>query len=88
MLITQIMDADVDNCYEAIHNDEQLKVIDEQFYSLLSQCPEEIHFDMEQNVSRQMERVTRIAYLQGIIDFAKLFIDLKEDAQNILKKYE
>lgn len=35
-----------------------------------------------------MARVTRIAYLQGIIDFTNLFIDLKEDAHNILKKYE
>lgn len=47
MLITQIMDGDIDNCYETLHSDEQLKEIDDQFYSLLSECPEHIHFDME-----------------------------------------
>ena len=88
MLIEQIMDSDVDNCYEALHSDEQLKEIDDKFYSLLSECPEHIHFDMEQNVSRYMERVTRIAYLQGIIDFTRLFIVLKKDAHEILRKYE
>ena len=87
MLIKQIMDRDVDSCYEALHSDEQLKEIDDQFYSFLSECPEHIHFDMERNVSKYMARVTRIAYLQGIIDFARLFIALKEDAQDILQKY-
>lgn len=47
MLITQIMDGDIDNCYETLHSDEQLKEIDDQFCSLLSECPEHIHFDME-----------------------------------------
>lgn len=88
MLIEQIMDRDVDNCYKALHSDEQLIEIDDTFYSLLSECPEHIHFDMERNVSKYMARVTRIAYLQGIIDFAKLFIVLKEDAHEILRKYE
>jgi len=88
MLIEQIMNSDVDNCYEALHSDEQLKEIDDKFYSLLSECPEHIHFAMERNVSKYMARVTRIAYLQGIIDFTKLFIDLKENAHNILRKYE
>ena len=88
MLIEQIMDRDVDNCYEALHSDEQLKEIDDMFYSLLSECPEHIHFDMERNVSKYMARVTRIAYLQGIIDFTKLFVVLKEDAHEILQKYE
>ena len=37
MLITQIMEKDVDNCYETLCNDDQLKEIDDKFYSLLSQ---------------------------------------------------
>lgn len=87
MLITQIMEKDVDNCYETLCNDDQLKEIDDKFYSLLSKCPEHIHFDMERNVSKYIARVTRLAYLQGIMDFTKLFVVLKEDVHDILEKY-
>ena len=87
MLITQIMEKDVDNCYETLRKDDQLKEIDDKFYSLLSKCPEHIHFDMERNVSKYIARVTRLAYLQGIMDFTKLFAVLKEDVHDILEKY-
>ena len=87
MLIEQIMDEDIDNCYEAFECDAELQRIENEFYSLLSDCPEDISFEMEQNVSEYMARASRIAYLQGIIDFTKLFVVLKEDAHAILAKY-
>ena len=74
MLITQIMDADIHNCYKVFERDMQLKKAEDEFYSLLSKCSEDIGFDMERSVSEYMARVTRLAYLQGIIDFAKLFV--------------
>lgn len=87
MLIKQIMDADIANCYEVMENDEQLKIIDDRFYSLLSIQTDDLKFEMEGTVSEYMARVTRIAYLQGIVDFAKLFVVLKENPDVILQKY-
>ena len=78
MLITKIIDEDIDSCYKVFECDMQLKTIENEFYSLLSKCSEDIGFDMERSVSEYMARVTRLAYLQGIIDFAKLFVVLKD----------
>lgn len=87
MLIKQIMDADIANCYEVMENDEQLKIIDDRLYSLLSELPKDVNFEMEASVSEYMERVIRIAYLQGIFDFTRLFVVLRENSQHILQKY-
>lgn len=87
MLITQIMDKDIQNCYKAFESDIELKEAEDVFYSLLSKCSEDIGFDMERSVNEYMARVARLAYLQGIIDFTKLFVVLKEDAHDILEKY-
>lgn len=87
MLIKQILDADIANCYEALENDEQLKIIDDKLYSLLSELPKDVNFEMEATVSEYMARVIRIAYLQGIFDFTRLFVVLRENPQHILQKY-
>lgn len=87
MLIKQIMDADIANCYEVMENDEQLKIIDDKLYSLLSELPKDVNFEMEATVSEYMARVIRIAYLQGILDFTRLFVVLRENPQHILQKY-
>lgn len=87
MLIHQIMLKDTDNCYKALAEDEQMKEIEDLFYSLLSKCSDDIRFDLEQTVNEYMARVARIAYLQGIKDFAELFIVLKNDVHDILQKY-
>jgi hypothetical protein len=87
MLITKIIDEDIDSCYKVFECDMQLKTIENEFYSLLSKCSADLEFDMERNVNEYMARVARLAYLQGIIDFSKLFVVLKEDAHDILAKY-
>ena len=87
MLIKQIMDADIANCYEVMENDEQLKIIDDKLYSLLSELSKDVNFEMEATVSEYMARVIRIAYLQGIFDFTRLFVVLRENPQHILQKY-
>lgn len=81
------MDADIANCYEVMENDEQLKIIDDKLYSLLSELPKDVNFEMEATVSEYMARVIRIAYLQGILDFTRLFVVLRENPQHILQKY-
>lgn len=87
MLIKQILDADTEKCHEALERDAQLEKIDDRLYSLLSDVPEDIRFDMERTISEYMARVTRIVYLQGIVDFTKLHVVLQEDPNAILQKY-
>ena len=43
---------------------------------------------MEEIFSRYTARITRIAYLKGMKDFAELHITLKDDIDNILKRVE
>ena len=88
MLIKQIIDGDIAGCRHALEADEQLKEMEEKYYTIMSQCPEEVTFDMESTINAYIARVIRIAYLQGIKDFANLYIALKEDVHEILQKCE
>ncbi|MBR4060113.1 MAG: hypothetical protein IKK03_09780 [Lachnospiraceae bacterium] len=88
MLIKQIIDGDIAGCRHAVEADAPLKELEEELYSIMSKCPEEITFDMESTINAYIARVMRIAYLQGIKDFANLYITLQEDVHNILKKCE
>lgn len=85
MLIQQILDEDIINCHHAFEEDKQLKDLEEKLYAIMDNCPEEIIFDMEQTVNAYGARLTRIAYLQGLKDFAELFVILKDDAHEILQ---
>ena len=87
MLIKKILDTDTLNCYETFENDANLKAVEGKVYSLLSTLPDGIKFDMERTISEYMARVTRIAYLQGIVDFTRLYVVLQEDPNAILQKY-
>lgn len=87
MLINQIVDEDTSNCYKAMSEDEQLVEMENTYYAMLEELPEDFRFEMERVFSSYMIRVLRIAYVQGIKDFSELFIILKEDVQNILQKY-
>ena len=87
MLIKQILDCDIASCYDALQNDVKLKATDDRFYSFLEDFPEDIKYKMEQTVSEYMARVTRIAYLQGIVDFTRLYVVLRDNPESILQKY-
>ena len=87
MLIQQIMEVDKPSCYQAMEKDQQLKLMEDSFYMILSECSENVSFDMERTVNAYMSRVTRIAYLQGMKDFAEMFVVLREDIHEILQKY-
>ena len=45
------------------------------------------NLELENIFTSYMARVTRIAYLQGMKDFTELCGMLREDTQEILKKY-
>ncbi len=87
MLINQILENDTRNCYEAIKRDSQLAALDERFYKLAGTMPNADKLTMESIFSEYMARVTRIAYLQGMKDFAELHVILKKGTAEILDRY-
>lgn len=82
MLINKIIEEDTKNCHEAMQRDMELLELEKQFYELMQG-----NLELENIFTSYMARVTRIAYLQGIKDFAELCGILREDTQEILKKY-
>ena len=88
MLIQKIMENDIISCRHAFEKDEQLKDLDENLYEIMDKCPNEIFHDLELAVNKYVSRVIQISYLQGLKDFAELFVILKEDVHEILQKCE
>lgn len=88
ILIKQIVDGDIASCRHAVEADAQVKELEEAYYSIMAKCPEETGFDMERAVNAYTERAIRIAYLQGIKDFADFCIILQEDVSEIIKRCE
>lgn len=82
MLINKIIEEDTKNCHEAIQRDVELLDYEKQFYELMQG-----NLELENIFTSYMARVTRIAYLQGMKDFAELCVILRDDTQEILKKY-
>lgn len=87
MLIKRIMEDDTRNCYEAMSTDTQLAELDKDFYRLADTMSDKDRLEMESVFSAYMARVTRIAYLQGMKDFAELHVILKDDVAEILDKH-
>ena len=86
MLIDQMLENDVENCRDLMENDKELQDLERDFYEALSKLPEEDQYEMEELFSGYAGRVTRIAYLKGMSDFARTCIILKEDSlKDILK---
>lgn len=84
MLVKQILENDMDNCYEAFSADSELAELDKGFYQLANTMSDKDKLEMEDVFSAYMARVTRIAYLQGMKDFAELHVVLKGDVTEIL----
>ena len=82
MLINKIIEEDTKNCHEAMQSDKELLELEKQFYELMQG-----NLELANIFTSYMARVTRIAYLQGMKDFTELCGILREDTQEILKKY-
>ena len=83
MLIEQILKEDVVNCREALKKDSELQELEEKFYELLKGT-QKLKLDIEDVFSAYTAKCIRIAYLQGIKDFAELHIVLKKSVSDIL----
>ena len=87
MLLKQMIANDLKNCYEATSNDELLQSLESDFYSFRDVVGISDFTKLEEVFSEYMARVSRLAYLQGMKDFHELCIELKEDTNDIMKKY-
>ena len=88
MLIKKVLEDDTQNCYPAMAQDKELQEMEKEFYNIIDNLPKQERLEMEEIFSRYTARITRIAYLKGIKDFAELHITLKDDIDNILKRVE
>jgi len=82
MLINKIIEEDTKNCHEAMERDAELLELEKQFYRMIQG-----NWELENIFTAYMARVTRIAYLQGIKDFAEMCGILNANTQEILRKY-
>ena len=88
MLIKKVLEDDTQNCYPAMAQDQELQEMEKEFYNIIDSLPKQERLEMEEIFSRYTARITRIAYLKGMKDFAELHITLKDDIDNILKRVE
>lgn len=87
MLLKQMIANDLKNCYEATSNDELLQSLESDFYSYRDGMDGNDFTRLEEIFSEYMARVTRLAYLQGMKDFNELCLVLKENTNDIMKRY-
>lgn len=86
MLIDQIMEKDITNCYEAFSKDLELQALEKEFYKVLKRVEQDTRLEVESVFNAYMAQVTRICYLQGLKDFAELHLTLKESVADIISK--
>ena len=87
MLLKQMIANDLKNCYEAASNDALLQSLESDFYSYREGMDRNDFTRLEEIFSEYMARVSRLAYLQGMKDFHELCLELKENTNDIMKKY-
>lgn len=88
MLINKVLEDDTQNCYPVMAQDKEMQEMEKEFYNIIDNLPKQERLKMEEIFSRYTARITRIAYLKGMKDFAELHITLKDDIDNILKRVE
>ena len=82
MLINRMLREDTESCDEAMKRDLELSELEKEFYAHVG-----LDMMLENIFTAFMARVTRIAYLQGMKDFAELCGLLKCDTNDILEKF-
>ena len=86
MVLSGIMENDLDSCNEIVRNDKQLVELDKQFYKLLDQVDNSIKLQLEETYSLYSSRAMRIGYLQGFKDFYKMCVELNSSTTELIEK--
>lgn len=87
MILKQMIEGDLRNCYEAMQSDQELQELEKNFYTLGKEVVGRDFSRMEEIFSHFMARSARLAYLQGMKDFNELCLVLREDTADIMKNY-
>ena len=87
MLLKQLIENDLRNCYEAMQSDGVLKELEKEFYEKCKDVDGKEFIRIEEIFSQLISRTARIAYLQGMKDFNELCLVLREDTADIMKNY-
>ena len=82
MLINTILQEDIVSCKETLKNDFELRELEIRFYELLG--GKECKLELEDVFSEFTAKCIRIAYMQGMKDFAELHIALKLNMEDLL----
>lgn len=86
MMLDKILENVTEACQAAIKEDDNFMFFQEKFYEIIREYPQEDLFALEEAFNTCVARAQKIAYLQGLKDFSRMFIDLKDDATVILKQ--
>ena len=87
-MLTSILAASLEQCREPIHKDSIIQELDTQLIELIKQLPQDSHDNLESVIDKYKNRITKIAYLQGMKDIFDLFFTLSDEANEILAAQE
>ena len=88
MLIRDLVDNDLEHCNKAFRQDKELRSIEVEADKLIETLEGEKAKKLEELFNAYGARTARIAYLQGIKDFRELFVELKEDTNELIDKMD
>jgi len=87
-MLTSILAASLEQCREPIRKDSIIQELDTQLIELIKQLPQDSHDNLESVIGKYKNRITKIAYLQGMKDIFDLFFTLSDEANEILAAQE
>lgn len=83
-MLNLILSKVTEACHTSIEEDERFKYFQEKFYNIIKEYPREDLFTLDEAFNACVAQAQKIAYLQGLRDFAKFHVELKGDVTNII----
>ena len=87
-MLTSILAASLEKCKEPLRNDPVLQELDTKIHEFAKQLPQDPYDNMAAILNKYKDRITKIAYLQGMRDIFDLFFTLSDEANEILAAHE
>jgi len=87
-MLTSILAASLEKCKEPLRNDPVLQELDAKIHEFAKQLPQDSYDNMAAILNKYKDRITKIAYLQGMRDIFDLFFTLSDEANEIISAHE
>ena len=87
-MIERIVEKDLDNCYEGLRSNPELKENEKRLYRIIDKLDKEIGLELEDIFSSYTAKAVRIGYVQGIKDFNEMFVEIKGNVNEIIEEVE